>query len=52
MNIFLLIIAFFIYTNRNILGKVFYENNFILDNEGWIVTGNKLKDSILRKNQK
>ena len=49
MNIFLLIIAFFMYTNRNILGKVFYENNFILDNEGWIVTGNKLKDSILHQ---
>lgn len=49
MSIFLLLIAFFIYTNLNTLGKVFYENNFILDNEGWIVTGNKIKDSILHQ---
>jgi hypothetical protein len=49
MNIFLLIIALFIIKNNNILGKVFYENSFLLGNEGWIITGNKLESSALHQ---
>ena len=49
MNIFLLIIAIFIIKNRNIFGKVFYENTFLLGNEGWILTGNKLDNTILHQ---
>jgi hypothetical protein len=49
MNIFLLIIAIFIIKNRNILGKVFYENSFLLGNEGWIITGNKLESDALHQ---
>ena len=48
MNIFLLIIALLIIKN-NILGKVFYENSFLLSNEGWIITGNKLESSALHQ---
>jgi len=48
MNIFLLIIALLIIKN-NILGKVFYENSFLLGNEGWIITGNKLESSALHQ---
>lgn len=49
MNIFLLIIALFIIKNNKILGKVFYENSFLLSNEGWIITGNKLESSALHQ---
>jgi len=49
MNIFLLIIAIFILKNRNIFGKVFYENTFLLDSEGWIITGNKLESDALHQ---
>ena len=48
MNIFLLVIALLIIKN-NILGKVFYENSFLLSNEGWIITGNKLESSALHQ---
>jgi len=47
MNIFLLVIALFIIKNNNILGKIFYENSFLLGNEGWVITGNKLESSAL-----
>jgi len=49
MNIFLLIIALFIIKNNNILGKVFYENSFLLGSEGWIITGNKLESTALHQ---
>jgi hypothetical protein len=49
MNIFLLILALFLFKNHNIFGKVFYENSFLLGIEGWILTGNKLKDTILHQ---
>ena len=42
MNIFLLIITLFLLKNRSIIGNVFYENTFLLGNDGWILTGNKL----------
>ena len=48
-NIFLLIISLFLIKNRNILGKVFYENSFLLGSEGWILTGNKLDNTILHQ---
>lgn len=47
MNIFLLIIALFLFKNSSILGKVFFENTFLLGTEGWILTGNKLENTIL-----
>ena len=49
MNIFLIILALFFFKNSNILGKVFYENSFLLGNEGWILTGNKLDNTILHQ---
>ena len=49
MNIFLLILALFFIKNHNILGKIFFENTFLLGSEGWIITGNKLQDTILHK---
>jgi hypothetical protein len=49
MNIFLLLIAFFLLKNRSILGNVFFENTFLLGNEGWILTGNKLDNTILHQ---
>jgi hypothetical protein len=49
MNIFLLIIALILLKNRSIFGKVFYENTFLLGNEGWILTGNKLDNTILHQ---
>jgi hypothetical protein len=49
MNIFLLIITLFLLKNRNILGNVFFENTFLLGNEGWILTGNKLDNTILHQ---
>ena len=49
MNIILMIIALFILKNRNIFGKVFYENSFLLDSEGWIITGNKLESDALHQ---
>jgi hypothetical protein len=49
MNIFLVIIALFILKNRNIFGKVFYENSFLLGSEGWIITGNKLESDALHQ---
>ena len=49
MNIFLLILTIFIFKNRNILGKIFYENTFLLGSEGWILTGNKLDNTILHQ---
>ena len=48
-NIFLLLIALFLIKHRNILGKVFYENTFMLSSEGWILTGNKLDNTILHQ---
>jgi hypothetical protein len=49
MNIFLLILALLIIKNHNILGKVFYENTFLLGSEGWIITGNKLESTVLHQ---
>ena len=49
MNIFLLILAIFFLKHRNILGKVFFENTFLLGNDGWIITGNKLESAILHQ---
>ena len=49
MNIFLLILALFFVKNKHILGRVFFENTFILGSEGWIITGNKLEDTILHQ---
>ena len=49
MNIFLLIIALFLCKNRSILGNIFFENTFLLGNEGWILTGNKLENTILHQ---
>ena len=49
MNIFLLIIALFFLKNRGILGKIFFENTFLLGTEGWILTGNKLENTILHE---
>jgi hypothetical protein len=49
MNIFLVIIALFFIKNHNILGKVFFENSFLLGSEGWILTGNKLDNTILHQ---
>ena len=49
MNIFLLILALFFLKNHNILGKVFYENSFLFGNEDWILTGNKLDNTILHQ---
>jgi hypothetical protein len=49
MNIFLIIIALFILKNRDIFGKVFYENSFLLGSEGWIITGNKLESDALHQ---
>jgi len=49
MNIFLLVVTVFLIKNHNILGKVFFENSFILGSEGWIITGNKLEDTILHQ---
>ena len=49
MNIFLLIITLFLLKNRNILGNVFFKNTFLLGNEGWILTGNKLDNTILHQ---
>ena len=49
MNIFLLILALFLIKNHRILGRVFFENTFILGSEGWIITGNKLEDTILHQ---
>jgi hypothetical protein len=49
MNIFLIIIALFILKNRDIFGKVFYENSFLLSSEGWIITGNKLESDALHQ---
>ncbi len=48
-NIFLLLIALFLIKHRNILGKVFYENTLMLSSEGWILTGNKLDNTILHQ---
>lgn len=47
MNIFLLIVALFFIKNQSIIGKVFFENTFLLGSEGWIITGNKLEDTVL-----
>ena len=47
MNIFLFILALFIIKNYRSLGKVFYENTFLLGSEGWIITGNKLEDNTI-----
>ena len=49
MNIFLLIIALFLIKNHSILGNIFFENTFLLGNEGWILTGNKLDNTILHQ---
>jgi hypothetical protein len=49
MNIFLLIITLFLLKNRSIIGNVFFENSFLLGNEGWILTGNKLDNTILHQ---
>ncbi len=49
MNIFLLMLALFFIKNHNILGRVFFENTFLLGSEGWIITGNKLEDTILHQ---
>ena len=49
MNIFLLLLALYFLKNHNILGNVFFENTFILSNEGWILTGNKLDNTILHQ---
>ena len=49
MNIFLLIIALFLIKNRSIFGNIFFENTFLLGNEGWILTGNKLDNTILHQ---
>jgi hypothetical protein len=49
MNIFLLIITLFLIKNRSIIGKVFYENSFLLGTDGWILTGNKLENTILHQ---
>ena len=49
MNIFLLILALFLLKNQNIFGKVFYENSFLLGIDGWILTGNKLDNTILHQ---
>jgi hypothetical protein len=49
MNIFLVILALFFFKNHNILGKVFFENSFLLSSEGWILTGNKLDNTILHQ---
>ena len=49
MNIFLLIISLFLLKNHNIFGNVFFENTFLLDSEGWILTGNKLDNTILHQ---
>jgi hypothetical protein len=49
MNIFLMIIALLIIKNRDIFGKVFYENSFLLGSEGWIITGNKLESDALHQ---
>ena len=49
MNIFLLIITLFLLKNRSIICNVFYENSFLLGNEGWILTGNKLDNTILHQ---
>ena len=49
MNIFLLIFVIFFLKHRNSLGKVFFENTFLLGNEGWIITGNKLESAILHQ---
>ena len=49
MNIFLLIIVFFLIKNRSILGTVFFENTFLLGTDGWILTGNKLENTILHQ---
>jgi hypothetical protein len=49
MNIFLLIIVMFFLKHRNILGNVFFENTFLLCNEGWIITGNKLESHALHQ---
>ena len=49
MNIFLLIIALFLFKNRSIFGNVFFENTFLLGNDGWILTGNKLDNTILHQ---
>lgn len=49
MNIFLLLLALYFLKNHHILGNVFFENTFILSNEGWILTGNKLDNTILHQ---
>ena len=49
MNIFLLIITLFLLKNRSIICNVFFENSFLLGNEGWILTGNKLDNTILHQ---
>ena len=49
MNIFLLIIILFLLKNRSIICNVFFENSFLLGNEGWILTGNKLDNTILHQ---
>lgn len=49
MNIFLLIFVFFLIKNRSILGTVFFENTFLLGTDGWILTGNKLDNTILHQ---
>jgi len=49
MNIFLLVVTLFLIKNHNILGRVFFENTFLLGAEGWIITGNKLENTILHQ---
>ena len=49
MNIFLLIFVIFFLKHRNSLGKVFFENTFLLGTDGWIITGNKLESAILHQ---
>lgn len=49
MSIFLLIFVLIFFKNRNSVGKIFFENTFLLGNEGWIITGNKLEDTILHQ---
>jgi hypothetical protein len=49
MNIFLLVVTLFLIKNHNILGRIFFENTFLLGAEGWIITGNKLEDTILHQ---
>ena len=49
MNLILLIIAILIIKNHKSLGKVFYENTFLLSSEGWIITGNKIESAALHE---